>query len=92
VMLPPDEHTTKVAIRCGTPKFRKRSASHTVVGQVWGREEKKCGKQEKLSEETIIGIFVFQMLPDYFSLKQQSSGTQKVSKSPLQQPGDLFSM
>jgi hypothetical protein len=46
-MLPPDEHTTKAAIRCGTPKFRKRSAFHAVVGQVWDREEKKCGKQER---------------------------------------------
>lgn len=46
VMFPPDKHTTMVAICRGTPKLKFQSASHTVVGQIYKKNVKKCGKQD----------------------------------------------
>ena len=46
ILLPPDKHTTKVAICRGTPKFDSLSASHAAVGPIFRKVTKKCGKQE----------------------------------------------
>ena len=45
-MLPPDKHTTKVAICRGTPKSKFESASHDAVRAVFVSGLEKCGKQE----------------------------------------------
>ena len=46
ILLPPDKHTTKVAICRGTPKFDSLSASHAAVEPIFRKVTKKCGKQE----------------------------------------------
>ena len=35
ILLPPDKHTTKVAICRGTPKFDSLSVSHAAVGPIF---------------------------------------------------------
>ena len=42
IMLPPDKHTTKVAICRGTPKFDSLSASHAAVGPIFEKSRKSA--------------------------------------------------
>ena len=55
IMLPPDEHTTKVAICRGTPKSREQSASHAAVWPIIETAVKKCGKQERIGHWPFVG-------------------------------------
>lgn len=96
IILPPDKHTTKVAICRGTPKFDSLSASRAAVGLISRKVTKKCGKQESQNKSVMLGrLFAlptlrFQKEAYGVSFRSRSITLAFTALSLIVEPGSIF--